>query len=784
MAIFKSSAPLSFPLQAFIFLVFFGFTNAPLFAQTSGAYQNASMQDFSKTLETPAGRHGFLQTGSNGHFVWKNGERMKFWGVNVSSTRLNISPEEIETVVKGFARAGLNMVRLEAIDNRNCLLGKVESADSLHFDREYLDRLDHWMDSLRRHGIYYYLDLLDFRTFKSGDNALHAEELDRAARPYAIFDSFLIQLQKDYAFKLLTHRNPYSGLRPIDDTAFALIEICNEHGFFLYPEKLEKLLEPYASDLNLRWISWLKLKYGTRENLSIAWGNSGQMSNLRPEEDLEKSNVDLPLLSGNNDPNGTENTISRRAPARRKDGVEFLIGIQRAYFREMRDYLISIGVKIPITAVVSSDVVPDIYSVSQECDFTSENWYGEGINGDLQNASYKYYSNRNNLKQDNIGGFAPYASMLRWNNKPVVIREWATTWPNRSRAASVPEVLAYSSLQDFDAVLLFGYQTNVAPNGSKSDALNDFAYQSDPTVWGLMSLAGQAFLRGALAPAKLSVTLAYPFSRQFTWPQTGNSFHKLAWTSRLNSLFSDTSPSGIIAIPTGTDSDQVRLQGILNELILAGSAVSPGSVQAQNWRSDTSQIVRNSRVGIIEIRSPTLCIVSGSFSPAKIYNMGVFKFSTSSQFGSMLIYSLDGNPISQSHHLVFKMTTRASNSGEVFDLADPGAPSRWVLKQAGKAPVLTFGKPSKKGLRVWLASTIIAKKSPNKPAKIKPKIGTQPPKIVPLPAPIFYLPIEDGTWELEMLDGKATLNCDTPNLAGQLQEHPFITSGGIQIVVE
>ena len=641
----------------------------PSFSQTLSASEkdgrlNASMQDFSRTLETPAGKHGFLTISKRGHFIWQDGTRMRFWGVNVSSTRLNIPTEEIEQTVKLFARSGFNMVRLEAIDNRNCLLGKVEAPDSLKFDREYLDRLDHWMDSLRRHGIYYYLDLLDFRTFKSGDSVIHAEELDRAARPYALFDPYLIQLQKDYAFKLLTHRNPYSNLRPIDDPAFALIEICNEHGFFLYPEKLEKLAEPYASDLNSRWNSWLKLKYGVRDNLLSAWGSSGQIANLRPEEDFGSNNVSLPLLSGNPDPNGTDITISRRAQKRRKDGVEFLVGIQRSYFREMRDYLISIGVTIPITAVVSSDIVPDIFSVSQECDFTSENWYGEGINGDPRNPSYKYYSNRNNLSRDSIGGFAPYSSMLRWNNRPVVIREWATTWPNRSRAASVPEVLAYSSLQDFDAVLLFGYQTNVAPNGAAPEALNDFAYQNDPTVWGLMSLAGQAFLKRSVSPAKFEVTLDYPLSRQFAWPQTGNSLHKIAWTSRLNSVFSETPSEGISAIPTGTDADQNRLQGILSELSRAGSAVKPNSVQSQNWTSDTSQIVRSSKDGLLQIRTPTLQLVSGSFSPGKIYDLGIFKFSTATQFGTMLIFALDGLPMSQSHRIVFKMVTRASNTGE------------------------------------------------------------------------------------------------------------------------
>ncbi|HLJ54280.1 MAG TPA: hypothetical protein VKT77_04520, partial [Chthonomonadaceae bacterium] len=229
---------------------------------------NSCTIDFSGTLEAPAGRHGFLQTSKEGHFVWSDGKRARFWGINVSSTRLDIPPRQIEQVAATFARAGLNLVRLEAIDNRNCLLGKTDAPDSQHFDRHYLDCLDHWMDALRRHGIYYYLDLLDFRTFKPGDGVLNTETFDRGARPYALYDKFLIQLQKEYATRLLTHRNPYSHLRIVDDPAFVLVEICNEHGFFLYPEKLESLVEPYASDLIGRWNDWLIARYGGREQLA------------------------------------------------------------------------------------------------------------------------------------------------------------------------------------------------------------------------------------------------------------------------------------------------------------------------------------------------------------------------------------------------------------------------------------------------------------------------------------------------------------------------------------
>jgi hypothetical protein len=715
----------------------------------------SSLADFSGTLEAPAGKHGFLKVGSAGHFYWADGRRARFWGINVSSTRLDIPPEQIEQVVGAFARAGLNMVRLEAIDNRNCLLGEANAPDSLHFDRRYLDRLDHWMASLRRHGLYYYLDLLDFRTFKTGDGVLNADSMDRGARPYALFDRYLIQLQKDYAADLLTHRNPYSGLRPVDDPALALVEICNEHGFFLYPEKLETLAEPYRSDLRIRWNHWLRDKYGTRERQEAAWGQVNNVPVLRRDEAWETLSIDVPLLTGAFVPQDPNVSDIRRAPTRVRDGIQFLVQIQRAYFREMRGHLRQIGLRVPITAVVSSDVAPDVASVAQECDFTAENWYGEGINDDPRTPGVRYYGNRNSLRDDSQGGFAPHTAALRWNNKPVVIREWATTWPNRHRAASVPEALAYASLQDYDAILLFGYQTNRAPNGADADALNDFAFQSDPTVWGLYALAGRAFLSRAIRPADHTVTLVYPPARQFAWPGHPSDMHRAAWCTRLNSILSEKMWGPYSVMPTGTFRDLQQLRDVFDRIGKRGAPLSAETVNKGVWRSDTGQIARFDHDGRLEVRTPTLCMVAGELGPGHVYTVGALRFSTPTPIGAILAFALDGLPLERSRHLVVKMVSRAENTDEVLQKTLPGLPGPWALRSPGRAPVLTFGRPAGQPCRVWIAASA---------GKGKTSLTS-----------LLTLGMVDGTWELEIKNGAAQLACDTPGISGTAMGQAFTT---------
>lgn len=707
--------------------------------------------DFSGTLVTkPA---GFLRVGTDGHFHWGDGRRARFWGINISSTRLNIAPERIEQITSTLAHAGINLVRLEAIDNRNCLLGSVDAPDSRHFDPHYLDCIDHWIDALRRHGICYYLDLLDFRTFKSGDGVVNAEKMDRGARPYALFDPFLIQLQKEYAQALLTHRNPYSGLRLVDDPYLALVEICNESGFFLTPERLESLAEPYRTDLHHRWCHFLLDRYGTRACLAAAWGRTGNASTLRDEEDPARDTVDLPLLIGQSAYPQTD--ASRHARSRVRDGVEFLAGVQRAGFRDIRDYLRHIGLKVPVTAVVSNTVVADVASVAQECDFTAENWYGENQDGDARTPGLSYYSNRNPLRSDAQGGFAPYTAALHWLGKPVVVREWATTWPNRWRSSSVPEALAYAALQDYDAILLFGYQTNQAPNGAQAEILNNFSFQADPTTWGLYALAGRAFLDGAIRPAEHTVTLNYPGKRAFSWPNDLTPLARAAWSVRLDSTLS--APTGpFAAAPTGDASDEDMLQALLDRLGKRGAPLSSASIQNGVWRSDTGQITRYSRQGRIELQTPTLLAIAGEFTPGKVYTMGRLRFSTATPCGTLLIFATDGKPIFEAQHLIVKMVSRAENTGQKLERAPRGAVSAWVLRVTGRAPVCTCGRASRIPTRVWL--------------------DRSPPGHKQVPAqPLVTLYLVDGTWEMDIDHGNAAFVCDTPGIRGRALGLTFTT---------
>jgi hypothetical protein len=696
------------------------------------------------SADTLPPHHGFLTVHADGHFYWPNGARQRFWGINVSSTRVLIPTSQIDETVKLFARTGINLVRFEAIDNRNCLLGNTNAADSQHFSARYVDALDHWIAALHKAHLGYYLDLLDLRTFKAGDGVPNAALLRRAARPYAFFDPKLIALQMQYAKMLLTHVNPYTGLSPVNDPDLVMLEICNENGMFLYMDKLPHLVSPYRQELAALWNDWLLKRYQTGKALDTAWSMPGGTTGLAPNEHLLAGTVAMPQFTSSASP-------LLHNPKRLKDGVRFLGSIERNYFLKMKSFIRGLGLKIPVTGVVSSTIVPDLASVVKTCDFTAENWYGEAVDYDTQVPGRRYYDDNDPLGTDGLGGFAPFTSCLHWAGKPAVIREWDTTWPNQWRSSSVPEVLAYASLQDYDAVILFGYQTNIALNGAGPEVLNDFAVQADPTVWGLYGLAGWAFMHRDIAPAIHTVSLNYPPGTVNRWPNDITQIARAAWSVKLQSSLA--APLGPLSLIPDSLTGPLQLQGLMNALFKRGANISATSPHTGTWVSDTGEITLNTQSHLLVVDAPSVVIVAGHFIPGHLYRVGSICFTTATPYGAFMAIALDGRMIRYSNHLVVKMVSTAVNSGQQLRKSPHGAPAEWMLTNAGTVPVLTGGVPSAIATKVWIAPDSTAKRV----------------------SPLLSMNMANGVWELNVDHGKVNLVCDTAGISGNAAGLSFLT---------
>lgn len=201
---------------------------------------------------------GHVRAGPDGHFYFQNtGRRARFWGVNlVFGAAFPPCPDALphpgefpdvhvsEKLAAHLAKLGFNAVRFHHMDNDwgdpYATIFDYSYDDTQHLSAENLTRLDYLIYQLRQRGIYTDLNLHVSRQFRLGDGVRDADDFDPGTfnKNATLFEPVMIELQKKYAHDLLTHPNPYTGLRYVDDPAVLFTEITNE----------DSLLQGWLSD--------------------------------------------------------------------------------------------------------------------------------------------------------------------------------------------------------------------------------------------------------------------------------------------------------------------------------------------------------------------------------------------------------------------------------------------------------------------------------------------------------------------------------------------------------
>lgn len=500
----------------------------PILEPNAADFPDASMVDCRDLLEAPAGRHGFAFVGRDGRLYFEDGTRARFWGVNVAKDAVFQPPEVIDQAADAIARAGFNLVRLHHLDDEGGLLPSSLAGTPERVDAGRLAAVDYWIAALKRRGVYVYLDLLDYRTFREAEGVPSGSQLGRGAKPYALFNDRLMELQRDFAGRFLfDHVNPHTGLSYAADPALCMVELCDENGLFHEWERLPDLKSPYREELVRRWNLWLLSRYGSREILQRTWTDDRGRCGLRPTEDPGRSTVALPGVSVDAD------TSLPRLASR----AMFFADLHREYFRSMTHYLRSRGLRCPVTAVTAPQALSDLWASAQELDCIATNYYYDhpyyrrGQEWQLP----AFFSGSNVLTDARQRSFAPTATAARVVGKPLILREWGACWPNDSRGPAMLQAAAYACLQDVDMMLLFALDTR--PDLRKMEF---FDVRHDPVRWGLVPACARMFLRQQVAVARRSVAIAHSTTDVFLpgadSPPT--ELHDLSRVVRLGQLLS------------------------------------------------------------------------------------------------------------------------------------------------------------------------------------------------------------------------------------------------------
>ena len=335
------------------------------------AEPNKGVLDYSYLLDAPAGKHGFVES-RKGHFYFEDGTRARFLGFNVAARSNTPDHETADKLAERFASMGVNIIRLHAADApigdepgswsscREAPLLDYESGSSRKFHKEGLDRFDYFAAKLKEKGIYLHIDLIVAREFMDADGLDYPGGAPSCIKRYPMYNERLIELQKEYAKELLCHINPYTGMALSDDPAVVTVQINNEETAIKGTDNGEQV-KLYRDEVQRRFNNYLLMKYVTRERLKEAWTYEGICA-LGDEEDPVQGTVrgvDGGFYQPVNDPNGAWD--GECSPARYADFMEFGIHMNRKFYQMMKDYLHSLGVKVPI---VTSNLIAgaaDVY---------------------------------------------------------------------------------------------------------------------------------------------------------------------------------------------------------------------------------------------------------------------------------------------------------------------------------------------------------------------------------------------------------------------------------------
>ncbi len=249
----------------------------PFPVQTLNANHDAT--DMFWLNECPAGKNGPIRVKA-GHFADGNGKRIRFLGVNLCNSGAFPDHAVAEKLAARLANLGVNCVRLHHMDGVSAPNGIWNPAykDRQHMDAGQLDKLDYLIYQLKQHGVYADINLHVSRKFGPADGFQDADKLPKYDKGLDNFESRMIQLQKEYAKTLLTHLNPYTKMRYVDEPSVAMIEINNENSLVdaCMDGSLAEIPDYYLSQIRGKWNEWLKARYSTTEKLRHAWQSESE----------------------------------------------------------------------------------------------------------------------------------------------------------------------------------------------------------------------------------------------------------------------------------------------------------------------------------------------------------------------------------------------------------------------------------------------------------------------------------------------------------------------------
>jgi hypothetical protein len=613
--------------------------------------------DLSRFLDAPAGRDGFV-TVEGKHLVKPDGTRFRIWGVNICGPLCFPDKDVARTTAADLARMGINCVRFHHMDSswgRNPF--DRTRNDTRRLDPESLDRLDYFVAELKKRGIYTNLNLNVSRRFKAGDG-VRDHELLGYGKSATYFNPRLVELQREYAEQLLTHRNAYTGQEYRHEPAVLVVEMVNENS----------VLEGWISgrlvgrDVDKPG-TWTPIPVSYAEELTDLY-NRWLPDHVTPAQ-LQMIRREAGVGAGGRVPRLAPHEFGKASRLRFHSEATFYMELERNFFGGMKQLLKNkLGVRSLLVGTSDhNDGFSGYTHIHANLMFDIVDGHGYWQHPRLGDVTWiKNTPMVNDPLDSTVTQFARTPVVGR----PYTISETNHPYPHEYACEGFPILTAYALFHDWDGIYWFTYghgRTADPKQGIRPRGWFDFS--NDPVKMTSLYACALMWYRQDVRPARKTVVRSYTMDEAVESlrmdRREGRPFFKPGF-ARSTPLMHAT-----------------RFQFGWNDETAFPEPAPLGHIEA-----DTGQLLwhdANKGKGVVTVDSGRTQALIG-FVRAGGKTTTHLAADVQNDFCCVLLTSLDGDPIRTSQRLLLTTTALAANTGIAWES------DRKTLAKWGRGPVV------------------------------------------------------------------------------------------------
>lgn len=596
--------------------------------------------------EEVAGGSGHV-TISNGHFVDGNGNRIRFFGDNLTFDDCFPEREVATQLAAALKKRGMNVIRFHHMDMQSSPRGIWNEAKD-GFDPGQVDKLDWLIYQLKQNGIYTNLNTHVSYTYEGADyeevrGFNFGKGIDNFYRPY-------IEFQKNYAKMLLTHKNAYTGTTYAEEPAVAFVEVNNENSIISRWQALANLKPEHRTALLQQWRNWLK-------NNPEHSGAAGR------------------------DPIRVIENFDEAGDAQKEMLWAFLVETELEYAREMIDYFKNdLGVQALISETQASySGVAGVYREAEYSDYIDMHAYWEHPRWTGRPWSSTDWIIRNSsMVTDKEGGTLSRFGQHGVAGFPLTISEYDHPAPSFFSAEMYPMLNAVAAFQEWDGI----YHFDFGGNYNQGKISSYFSTAGHPLKQVFIPVGAALFRMETIQPAQKTVELGIP-------PESVVGL-MVEHGYRMDDIWEAAgAPGGLVLL------HKMHVDMEAGEFGLSEDISQPEG----DWTSDTGELTwdnTDSTEAVFTINAPAAKGAVGYIGGKEIdLNKVTIAMDTiPANWGTITLTALDGKPIEESSKVLLVAAGRVENTGMGWNEEHTSVSDQW-----GTAPTRAEGIPARIILR-------------------------------------------------------------------------------------